>query len=473
MSFVGNRKLISLTCICTLGVSLAFADDLSVVNKPVGDKSKVSSLPGPIYDDSNPNYLPYFVSNDPKLRIFPPLKKGQKTKLYILPATPQTTKWGVFDSNVKPVMTINSGDSVSVETISPMENQLLPGVPVEEVEKLSAEVENRGPHTLTGPIYVNGAEPGDVLAIHLDKILLKPQASNNTMPGKGLFPEHFPKAMVKYFYLDIYHNQMDFGPGIRVPLHPFPGIIAVNRPQQGVFDSIPPGDFGGNLDLREMTEGTTLYLPVFVKGGMIWTGDSHAGQGNGEIDLTAIEGSFTEERITVSVLKNKGLKHPIVETPTSWITVGYDTDLNKALDLAKVEAVRFIMGQYKLDEKQATAMMYKTWNCPIAEVVNGVKGVYFILPKNANAPKAKPLPSSDTATQFVTVGKNADVLQAMKDASWAMMTKNLVGKKKMTLEDAYVLASIAMDCRISPYVSGDKEVHCMVDKSLWVNTDKY
>ncbi len=457
--------VICFSVICLQGVYAASA--------PAPAKSSISTYPGPVYNNSNPHYLPYFVAPlDQNLMVSPPLVAGQKTKLYILPATPVTTQWGVFNSDQLPVLRINSGDSVSIETISCMENQLLPGVSVEKVEKIAAEDPDRGPHTLTGPIYINDAEPGDVLAIHLDKILLKPQASNNTLPGKGLFPEKFPKAQIKYFYLDIYHNQMDFGPGIRVPLQPFPGIVAVERAQPGVYSSSPPGDFGGNMDLRELVEGTTLYLPVYVKGGMLWTGDSHAGQGNGEIDLTAIETAFTEMRVTVTVLKNKGLDRPLVETPTNWITVGYDEDLNKALSSVMAESITFIMGEQKLSRDAATKFYYRTWNCPISEVVNGVKGVYCMIPKDPNAPTPAPLPSADNFKQFVTVGQDPDILQAMKIASWAMMQK-IMAQRHVSLSDAYVLASIAMDCRVAPYTSGPKEVHCMMDKSLWVNTSKY
>lgn len=428
----------------------------------------ISSIPGPIYNASSPHYLPYFVEPvEQKLMEATPAYKNPKQKLYILAATPGTTDWGVYDSNRKPVLRINSGDAVSIETISCMENQLLPGVPVEVVEKMAAEDKNRGPHTITGPIYVNGAEPGDVLAIHLDKILLKPQASNNTIPGKGLFPEKFPKAQVKYFYLDIYKKQMDFGPGIRVPLRPFPGIVAVQRAKPGIYDTSPPGDFGGNMDLRELVEGTTLYLPVFVKGGMLWTGDSHAGQGNGEIDLTAIETAFTEMRVTVTVMKNKGLNRPLIETPKDWITVGYDADLNKTLPSVIEESITFIMKQQKISRAKAIAFYYRTWNCPIAEVVNGVDGTYCMIPKDPHAPTPAPMLIMDNDDYFVTVAKNADALQAMKDASWAMMNK-LVKKKGMTLSDSYVLASVAMDCRFAPYKSGDKQIHCIMPKSLWV-----
>jgi len=129
-----------------------------------------------------------------------------------------------------------------------------------------------------------------------------------------------------------------------------------------------------------MTEGTTLYLPVFVKGGLVWTGDSHAGQGNGEIDLTAIETAFEEFNITVNVIKQKPLTWPRVETRTAWISVGYDKDLNKALDILKEETIKLIAELRKVSPTQAEKIMYETWNCPISEVVNGVQGTYCMVP---------------------------------------------------------------------------------------------
>ena len=166
------------------------------------------------------------------------------------------------------------------------------------------------------------------------------------------------------------------------------------------------------------------------------------------------------------MIKQKSLDRPLLETPTSWITVGYNTDLNKALYSLKAETIAFIMQQRSVSHEQAEKILYATWNCPISEVVNGVQGVYCILPKQRNALPPAPLPIADTATRYVTYAKDPDIEVAMKKASWAMLQK-IVSLKKLTLLDAYSLASIAMDCRISPYKSGDKEVHCMLDKKLW------
>jgi acetamidase/formamidase len=278
----------------------------------------------------------------------------------------------------------------------------------------------------------------------------------------------FTKPQVRYYYLDVKNKKMQFLPGIMVPLAPFPGVIAVAPEKPGKYDSAPPGRFGGNMDLREMTEGSTVYLPVFMKGALVWTGDSHAGQGNGEIDLTAIETAFQELNITIDVIKQKPLTWPRIETTTAWISVGYDEDLNKAIDILKDETIKLISELRHVPAAQAEKIMFNTWNCPIAEVVNGVKGVYCIVPKQANAKTAPTLPKTDNEKYFVTDGKDADAEKAMKIASMAMINK-ISQTKNITPEDAYVLASFTMDCRLSPYQSGNKEVHCMLPKSLWVS----
>lgn len=413
------------------------------------------------------NCLPYLPGlPDQNHMVAPAATLNPKAKTYVLPATPQTSQWGVFDSSQKPVLTIKPGDSVAIETMAASDNQVVPGTSIGQIIEMKDAVPDRGPHTITGPIYVEGAEPGDVLKIHFNKILPRSYASNDAVPGKGLFPNEFPNGYVKYFYLDVKKKQMQFAPGIIVPIAPFPGLIAVARAEAGKYDTIPPGPFGGNMDLREMTEGTTLYLPVFTQGALLWTGDSHAGQGNGEIDLTAIETAFEEFNITVDLIKQKPLTWPRVETPTSWIAVGYDKDLNKAFDILKDETTKLIRELRHVSQEQAEKIMLETWNCPIAEVVNGVQGVYCMVPKQAGV-KAFALPKTDNAKFFVTYAKNADLETAMKSASMDMLNK-IVKEKKLSRDDAYTLASFTMDCRIAPHTTGDKEIHCMMAKNLWV-----
>jgi len=422
------------------------------------------------YATPNDNCQPFLPGLPDQANMIAPQKLTvSQTKKYILPGTPATSQWGVFDNAQPPVLSINSGDTVVIETLAAAANQVVPGTTIEQVIQMNTAVAGRGPHTVTGPIYVNGANPGDTIKIHINKIVPRPYASNDSTPGKGLFPEIFSNKhpYVKYYYLDLKKMQMQFLPGIMVPLAPFPGVVAVARAQPGKYSSGPPGQFGGNMDLRELTEGSTLYLPVFVKGALVWTGDSHAGQGNGEIDLTAIETAFEEFNITIDVIRNKTLTWPRAETNTDWIAVGYDTNLNRAFDILKEETIKLIVELRSVSENEAKKIMLDTWNCPIAEVVNGVQGVYCMVPKNTKQTR-QTLLKEDNAQFFATYGKNADLEKAMKIASLNMIDK-VASIKKITREDAYTLASFTMDCRIAPHISGDKEVHCTMAKNLWLS----
>ena len=393
---------------------------------------------------------------------------AKQGKVHLLPATPATTQWGWFDNAQAPVLHIHSGDTVVMETMMHSHNQIVPGITIEQVKKTRTDYPGRGPHSLTGPIYVEEAEPGDVLRVRINKVVPRAYATNFNVPGMfGQFPKEFPDGQIKFFYLDLDKKQMEFAPGIVIPLKPFPGTLGVARAEPGRYSSVPPGRFAGNLDIREMSEGATLYVPVFVKGALIWSGDSHAGQGNGEINLTAIETAYKELSLTVEVLKGQRLEWPRVETPTDWITIGYDQDLNKALDLLKSETTKFLVEQRNVPKEGAEQAMLDGWNCPISEVVNVVKGTYCMLPKQAGAPRPGALPKEDNAEVFATYAKDADLNKAMDGASMAMINA-LVQKKGLTRLDAYALASMTMDCRIAPHKEGDKEVHCMVPKSLWV-----
>ncbi|MBI3516173.1 MAG: acetamidase/formamidase family protein [Proteobacteria bacterium] len=403
---------------------------------------------------------------DPALRTVPATRLPGK--VHLLPATLETTQWGWFNNAQPPVLTINSGDTVIMETMMHSHNQVVPGVTIEQIKKLRTDHPGRGPHTVTGPVYVEGAEPGDVLKVHINRIVPRAYGTNFNVPGMfGQFPNQFPDGQVKYFYLDMDKKTTEFAPGIVIPLRPFPGTIGVARAEPGQYSTVPPGRYAGNLDINEMVEGTTLYVPVFVKGALLWSGDSHAAQGNGEVNLTALETAYKELNLTISVVKGMKLEWPRVETPTHWLTLGYDQDLNKAFDILKAETTRFLVESRKVSQAEAERIMVKTWDCRIAEVVDVLKGTFCMNPKNANAPAPAGLPLSETAKDHVTYGASPDLNLAMDYASMAMI--NLLQEKRgLTRLDAYALASMAMDCRVGAPTTAEKVVHCLVPKSLWV-----
>lgn len=414
------------------------------------------------------NGYPGLGPGDPKLRDLA-LPNGKK--VHVLPATLETTQWGWFDNAQPPVMRVNSGDTIVLETMMHAHNQVVPGTTIEQIKKTRTDFPGRGPHTLTGPIYIEGAQPGDVLKVTLNKIVPRAYATNFNVPGMfGQFPTVFQDGQVKYLYLDLEKMQTEFLPGIVIPLKPFPGTLAVARKEPGRYSSVPPGEFAGNMDIRDFVAGTSLYVPVHVPGALLWTGDSHAGQGNGEINLTAIETAYKEFNITVEVIKGKPLDFPRIETPKSWITMGFDQDLNKAWDQAKAQTLKFLAEQGNLTPDQAAKMMTATSDCRVSQVVNVKKGIHCLNPK-ARGKEDMERPTKETSKYYVSYAKDADFNKAMNDASMGMI-KLMETEKKISRLDAYGLASVAMDCRVGAVSDTEKNVHCLMPKSLWVKTAK-
>ena len=417
-----------------------------------------------------PAVVPFVPASTPEqeqLRFVPAKRYGGQ--VHLLPATMETTQWGWFNNAQPPVLHVKSGDTIVFETMMHSHNQVVPGATIEQIKKLRTDFPGRGPHTLTGPVFIEGAEPGDVLKVSINKIVPRAYASNFNVPGMfGQFPSKFPDGQVKYFYLDLERRIAEFAPGIEIPLAPFPGILGVARAEPGQYSSVPPGRYAGNLDIRDMTEGTALYVPVFVTGALLWTGDSHAAQGNGEINLTALETAYKEMNVTVEVIKNMKLEWPRVETKNSWITVGIDRDLNKALDILKAETTMFLMEQRKLSTDAAEKLMLASWDCRVSQVVDVNKGLHCFSAKNPRERRRiEALPVKENRTYLVTVASDSDLNKAMDDASWAMI-ELLQQKKQLSRLDAYSLASMTMDCRLAAPLAAQKSVHCLLPKSLWV-----
>jgi acetamidase/formamidase len=389
--------------------------------------------------------------------------------VYLLPANNETVQWGWFNNAEPPRARIKSGDTVVMETMMASMNQILPGLSIEQITKLRVDHPGRGPHSITGPIYVEGAMPGDVLKVRINRIVPRSYGANWNLPGNlklGQFPDKFAQAQVKHFYLDLGRGVTEFLPGIEIPVRPFPGIIGVARAETGQYSTVPPGKFGGNLDCRELVQGSTIYLPVLVDGALFWSGDSHAAQGNGEINLTAIESAFSELNLTIEVMKKRPLSFPRIETPTHWITLGYDRDLNKAIEMLDEETVKFLAEWKGLSSQEARQYMGDYGDCRVAEIVNQVKGVYCMLPKSATSKRAAN-PAKDTIDSYVTTATDADVMKAM-NVSALQMIERIAVLKKLSPLDSYSLASLAMDARIGRIEPGAKTIHNLLPRSLWV-----
>jgi acetamidase/formamidase len=444
------------------GALLSGAVALAQTTPPTS--SPAASQLSPTATVTTPGY-PAIGPPDPKLRIVN-LPSGKK--VHLLPATLETTQWGWFDNAQPPVLRVNSGDTIVMETMMHSHNQVVPGTSIEQIKKLRTDFPGRGPHSLTGPIYIEEAQPGDVLKVTLNKIVPRAYATNFNVPGMfGEFPSVYQDGQVKYLYLDLETMTTEFLPGIVVPVRPFPGTMGVARKQPGRYSSVPPGEYAGNMDIRDFVAGSTLYVPVYVPGALLWSGDSHAAQGNGEVNLTAIETAYKEFNITVEVIKGKPLDFPRIETPKSWITMGFDPDLNKAWAQAKMQTAMLLSELRSISAEQAEMLMTRVSDCRVSQVVNVKKGIHCLSPKNAGDTEDMERPQRETAEYFVSHVKDADLNKAMDDASMGMI-RWLEAEKKITRLDAYGLASVAMDCRVGAISETEKNIHCLMPKSIWV-----
>lgn len=328
-------------------------------------------------------------------------KQQAASKRHKLAATLETTQWGWLDPNEPPKLTVNSGDTVSIETMMHSHNKIQPGTTMEEIVALRKANPGGGPHSVTGPIYVNGAEPGDVMEIRILRITPKPFGVNFNLPGKdfptiGALAPEFPEGFVKYFNLDWKNRQAEFKAGITIDVKPFPGTLAVgidpNDPSPrkgGAKDSMAPVSTlrpwknGSNMDLNELQEGSTIFIPILLKGGLVWTGDSHCRQGNGEVNLTALECAFRDITLQLIVRKDMKLEWPRAENKTHWIFMGFDEDLNKAMVSAVRETVDFLASQkmVPLDRYEAYSITSMVADCRVTQVVDIRKGVHCMVPK--------------------------------------------------------------------------------------------
>jgi acetamidase/formamidase len=313
-------------------------------------------------------------------------------KTYDLPATPQTVAWGHYDATDKPVLTIRSGDTVIVHTLltsSPARLEKA-GVAPQDVEPALRAVfdgvpaASRGPggHILTGPIAIEGAEPGDTLEVRIRKVDLAIAYAYNAFGyGAGFLTDDFPYSRIKIVPLDKTRMVAAFAPGIAVPLHPFFGSMGVAPPLAfGRYDSAPPSIHGGNMDDKALVAGTTLFLPVHATGALFQVGDGHAAQGNGEVDITALETSLVG---TLEFVLHKGEKtpYPRAETPDAYIAMGFDDDLSNATRKALRNMLDFLVSVKGMSRDDAYMLMSVAGDVEITELVDRNKGVHVVLKK--------------------------------------------------------------------------------------------
>jgi acetamidase/formamidase len=313
-------------------------------------------------------------------------------KTHRLEATPNTVAYGYYWAGATPVLRIASGDIIDVDTLltnSPAGLQRA-GVPPEKIQEslksIVSEVtgERRGPggHILTGPVYVEGAEPGDALEV---KILSIDFAIDYGYNGcSGFMPENCDRdEPIKIIQLDKKAMTAVFEPGIVIPLRPFYGSMGVAPPAEaGRVSSNPPGKHAGNLDNRELVVGSTLFIPVFAPGALFEIGDGHAAQGDGEVDQTAIETSL-RGRLQLSVRKGMKLSWPRAETATDFISMATDPDLKTATTLAIQEMVDFLSATKGLTKHRAYQLVSIAGNVAVTQLVDKPNvGVHVRMPKS-------------------------------------------------------------------------------------------
>ncbi|HTR36663.1 MAG TPA: acetamidase/formamidase family protein [Bryobacteraceae bacterium] len=311
---------------------------------------------------------------------------------YSLKVTPQTIAWGYYWAEAKPVLTVHSGDTVEIQTVSGNPERLeQAGAPANEIPDALRTIykeipkEQRGPggHLLTGPVAIEGAEPGDVLEVRIREIHMDvPFAYNTFRKGAGFLPDEFEGTQTRIIRLDRERKIGIFAPGIELPLKPFFGSMGLAPPaSMGKINSAPPGIHAGNLDNKELVAGTTLYIPVHAPGALFEVGDGHAGMGNGEVDITAMETSLTGV-FQFIVRKDMHLTWPRAETPTHWITMGLDPDLTKATKIAVHETLDFLMNEKHMSREEAYMLASVAVDFDITQLVDGTLGVHGMIPKS-------------------------------------------------------------------------------------------
>jgi acetamidase/formamidase len=312
---------------------------------------------------------------------------------HTLMPSPQTVHIGHFSAALKPALTINSGDIVTIETathIDPAEvdrsGVVPPNVVPEYTRAIYREVMDRGPalHILTGPIFINGAMPGDVLELRiLDIDLAVSYGFNAQRPYNGALPEEFPAFFQRIIPINREAKTAEIAPGVVIPLtRPFFGTMGVAPlPAMGRISSAPPGIHTGNLDNKDLNAGATLYLPVYAPGALFSVGDAHAAQGQGEVDLTAIETGL-RGRFQFIVRKDMKITWPRAETPTHWIVMGLNPNLEEAMKMAVRETILFITQRFpKLSREEAYMIASVAVDYHVTQVVDGTKGIHGMIPK--------------------------------------------------------------------------------------------
>jgi len=307
-----------------------------------------------------------------------------------IPSTPETVALGVFDPERPPIVTIDSGDVVVYEnTWTHFLNRLQPGVTIDELGALRVEAAGRGVHSIIGPVAVAGAEPGDLLEVRF--LALRPigfgaNFHNAGALGTGALPDEFARGHIHFFDLDADDGYVFFNEHIRLELRPFQGTFGVAHESGVAVSSVAPGQHAGNIDVKELTAGSTLFIPVWQPGALIYTGDSHALQGDGEVNITALETAMEHVRVQIILHKRAGYRWPMIETPTHWLMLGIDPSLNEALRIALRNTIDFLCAKAALTRDDAYGLASLAVDFRVSQMVDVNNGIHAMIPKAIFAP---------------------------------------------------------------------------------------
>lgn len=355
------------------------------------------------------------------------LQSGEYKGNYYVPSTLKTITWGYLPNrDAKPVLTVPSGSVVTFDTVSHeglledqgrnaekffqskgvKSNEILEDAKTITQSNLKHDFHKDGPHIVTGPVAIEGAQPGDILKVEVLKVEPRvPYGVISNRHGKGALVGEFPKKAKqenasaehpeRYGNVSIFTPieknakgeyegvlKTESGKSIRFPLYPFMGIMGVAANTSEPVHSVPPAMYGGNIDINELGAGSTAYYPVQVKSALFYTGDSHFAQGDGEVALTALEASaratlkFTLLKAGKDKIPGKELKQPLAENAEFWITPGLDEDLDEAMKKSTREAIRFLNQEYGIDEATAYAYLSAATDFEVSQVVDKTKGIH-------------------------------------------------------------------------------------------------
>jgi acetamidase/formamidase len=301
-------------------------------------------------------------------------------------ASAATVHWGYLDATLAPAAAIDSGDVVTISTVSGPPDALPPPpaiVPRALHDIHAAKTRRMLPgHMCTGPVAVRGAKPGQVLQVDIENIALHYDWGYVACrPLRGALPHDFAEPHMIHVALERNRMVGRLPWGTEIPLRPFFGVM-VNAPPRawGTVSSIQPRQFGGNMDNKELVAGTTLYLPVFVDNALFSVGDGHGAQGDGEVCVNAIETGLIG-RFRLTVRDDMNLAWPMAETPTHVITMAFDPDLDDCVVIALRDMIKLICARTNLSREDAYTLCSLAADLRVTQVVNGSKGIHVMLEK--------------------------------------------------------------------------------------------